>query len=179
MTQEIIGSEPSITEIKIIFEKELVNLLDKLKLISKENIENILEQQKICEKHVNTRPGAMALNQSKIEMFNDYNNKLSINDLFDMNDSLKTLLISYLEVNKVTKDNPNHVRLKFEKDSEKAKIISNVGDGKNYQLSFVIEEQQSAQEYKIFKFLTIFTVSFGLLIMLFIKRLKKLAHGAE
>ena len=31
MTQEIIGSEPSITEIKIIFEKELVNLLDKLK----------------------------------------------------------------------------------------------------------------------------------------------------
>ena len=75
MTQEIIGSEPSITEIKIIFEKELVNLLDKLKLISKENIENILEQQKICEKHVNTRPGAMALNQSKIEMFNDYNSK--------------------------------------------------------------------------------------------------------
>ena len=32
MTQEIIGSEPSIAEIKIIFEKELVNLLDKLKL---------------------------------------------------------------------------------------------------------------------------------------------------
>lgn len=75
MTQEIIGSEPSIAEIKIIFEKELVNLLDKLKLISKENIQHILEQQKICEKHVNTRPGAMALNQSKIEMFNEYNNK--------------------------------------------------------------------------------------------------------
>ena len=50
MTQEIIGSEPSITEIKIIFEKELVNLLDKLKLISKENIGDILEQQKVCEK---------------------------------------------------------------------------------------------------------------------------------
>ena len=41
MTQEIIGSEPSIAEIKIIFEKELVNLLDKLKLISKENIGDI------------------------------------------------------------------------------------------------------------------------------------------
>ena len=91
----------------------------------------------------------------------------------------KSSLITYLEDNKVTMADPNHVILKFEKDSEKAKIISNVGDGKNYQLSFVIEEQQSAQEYKIFKFLTIFTVSFGLLIMLFIKRLKKLAHGAE
>ena len=75
MTQEIIGSEPSIIEIKIIFEKELVNLLDKLKSISKEELENLLEQQKICQKHVNTRPGAMALNQSKIGMFNEYNNK--------------------------------------------------------------------------------------------------------
>ena len=75
MTQEIIGSEPSISEMKIIFEKELVILVEKLELISKENLDKILEQQKIYEKHVNTRPGAMALNQSKIEMFNDYNNR--------------------------------------------------------------------------------------------------------
>ena len=84
MTQEIIGSEPSISDIKIIFEKELLILVKKLELISKENLDNILEQQKICERHVNTRPGAMALNQSKIEMFNDYNNKYlkKINEKF-------------------------------------------------------------------------------------------------
>ena len=75
ITQEIIGSEPSISEIKLIFEKELSILIKNLELISKENLNNLLQQQKICEKHVNTRPGAMALNQSKIEMFNDYNNK--------------------------------------------------------------------------------------------------------
>ena len=75
MTQEIIGSEPSISEIKVIFEKELSILIKNLESISKENLDNLLQQQKICEKHVNTRPGAMALNQSKIEMFNDYNNK--------------------------------------------------------------------------------------------------------
>ena len=75
MTQEIIGSEPSIIEIKTIFEKELLILVENLESISKENLDNILKQQKICEKHVNTRPGAMALNQSKIEMFNEYNNK--------------------------------------------------------------------------------------------------------
>jgi len=75
MTQEIIGSEPSIIEIKTIFEKELLILVANLELISKENLDNIVKQQKICEKHVNTRPGAMALNQSKIEMFNEYNNK--------------------------------------------------------------------------------------------------------
>ena len=75
MTQEIIGSEPSISEIKIIFEKELIILIKNLESTSKENLKNLLEQQKICQKHVNTRPGAMALDQPKIEMFNDFNNK--------------------------------------------------------------------------------------------------------
>ena len=111
--------------------------------------------------------------------FNNYNDDSSLNHLFKIDDKATSSLIKYLEDNKVTKNSPNHVILKFEKDSEKAKDITNSGDGENYEISFVIEEQQSAQEYKIFKFLTIFTVSFGLLIMLFIKRLKKLAHGAE
>ena len=75
MTQEIIGSEPSVIEIKTIFDKEFSILVRNLESISGENLDNILKQQKICEKHVNTRPGAMALNQSKIEMFNEYNNK--------------------------------------------------------------------------------------------------------
>ena len=75
MTQEIIGSEPSIIEIKSIFEKELSILVENLESFSQANLDNIVKQQKICEKHVNTRPGAMALNQSKIEMFNEYNNK--------------------------------------------------------------------------------------------------------
>jgi hypothetical protein len=84
MTQEIIGSEPSISQIKVIFEKELSILIKNLESISKESLDNLLQQQKICEKHVNTRPGAMALNQSKIEMFNDYNNKYinKINEKF-------------------------------------------------------------------------------------------------
>lgn len=73
MTQEIIGSEPSISEIKIRFEKEFQILIKNLESISKQNLENILEQQKISQKHVNTRPGAMALDQPKIQMFNHYN----------------------------------------------------------------------------------------------------------
>ena len=75
MTQEIIGSEPLLSEIKVIFEKELSILIENLESISKDNLENLLQQQKICQKHVNTRPGAMALDQPKIEMFNDFNNK--------------------------------------------------------------------------------------------------------
>ncbi|EDP98257.1 peptide MFS transporter [Kordia algicida OT-1] len=131
-------------------------------------------------------------------VFNEYENGTNVNNLFDLLkvdtedkkpeeikkaqekkkeelESLKT----YLKENNVTKDAPHHVKLTFEKDADKAQIIENKGDGKDYGVSFVIEEAQSQQEYKIFTFLVIFTVAFGLLLILFLKKLKKLTHGAE
>ena len=75
-TKEIIGAEPpAIPDTKDILEKELEILLEDLNSQSKENIVNILEEQKIAEKHVNSRPGAMALAQQKIKLFNQYNEK--------------------------------------------------------------------------------------------------------
>ena len=75
-TKEIIGAEPpAIPDTKNIFEKEFTILLEELKSQSKENLEKILEQQKISQKHMNSRPGAMALAQNKIELFNEYNKK--------------------------------------------------------------------------------------------------------
>ncbi len=84
MTQEIIGAEPPISEIKIRFEKELEILVKNLEIISKQDLENLLEQQKISQKHVNTRPGAMALDQPKIQLFNHFNDKYlkKINEKF-------------------------------------------------------------------------------------------------
>ena len=58
-------------------------------------------------------------------------------------------------------------------------MVENKGDGKNYGVSFVVEEQQNKQEYKTFLYLTLFTVAFGILLLAFLKRLKKLTHGAE
>jgi hypothetical protein len=60
---------------KNIFEKELRILLAELESQPKENLEDLLEQQKIAEKHINSRPGAMALAQNKIQLFNKYNEK--------------------------------------------------------------------------------------------------------
>lgn len=75
-TKEIIGAEPpAIPDTRNNLEKELTILLAKLKLQSKENLEKILEQQKIAEEHINSRPGAMALAQNKIQLFNEYNKK--------------------------------------------------------------------------------------------------------
>ena len=75
-TKEIIGAKPpEIPDTKNILEKELAILLAELEFQSKENLENLLEQQKILEKNVNSRPGAMALSQNKIKLFNEYNKK--------------------------------------------------------------------------------------------------------
>ena len=75
-TKEIIGAEPpEIPDTKNILEKELVTLLVELESQPKENLEKLLEEQKIAEEHINSRPGAMALAQNKIQLFNEYNKK--------------------------------------------------------------------------------------------------------
>ena len=75
-TKEIIGANPpAIPDTRDIFEKEIATLLTELESIPKMNLEKLLDEQKISETHINTRPGAMALAQDKIQMFNVYNEK--------------------------------------------------------------------------------------------------------
>lgn len=75
-TKEIIGADPpEIPDTKNNLEKELTTLLAELDSTSKENLEKLLEEQKISEDHINTRPGAMALAQNKIKLFNEYSEK--------------------------------------------------------------------------------------------------------
>ena len=75
-TKEIIGADPpAIPDTKENLKKELVTLLAELELMPKMNLEKLLEKQKIAENHINSRPGAMALAQNKIQIFNEYNEK--------------------------------------------------------------------------------------------------------
>jgi len=75
-TKEIIGADPpAIPETRDNFEKELLTLLTELPLQPKINLEKLLDEQKNAEIHINSRPGAMALAQDKIQMFNVYNQK--------------------------------------------------------------------------------------------------------
>ncbi|WP_458628810.1 peptide MFS transporter [Winogradskyella sp. PC D3.3] len=115
-------------------------------------------------------------------VFNDFETGKNLNGLFELaqgDDSNTHQLLEELKENNVSEANPYHARLVFEKDKDKAQIIENKGDGKDYGVSFVLEEEQSEQEFATFMWLTIFTVAFGLLLLLFLKKLKKLTHGAE
>jgi len=75
-TKEIIGAEPPVTpDTQDILENELVTLVSELDSQSKEDLEKLLEQQLAAEAHVNSRPGAMALSQPKIQLFTKYSQK--------------------------------------------------------------------------------------------------------
>ena len=82
-TKEIIGSiPPAIPDTKNLLESELEVLLSQLDSQRKEDLQKILEEQQIAEKLVNSRPGAMALAQDKIQMYTEYSQKYikSINE---------------------------------------------------------------------------------------------------
>ncbi|MHA7646338.1 hypothetical protein [Nitrosopumilus sp. S4] len=75
-TKEIIGAQPpAIPDTLNNFEKELEILLLDLESQPKENLEKLLENQNSAKQHVNSRPGAMALAQNKIQIFNEFNEK--------------------------------------------------------------------------------------------------------
>ncbi len=75
-TKEIIGAyPPAIPHTKNLLEAELQHLTSQLDLQTKETLQKLLEEQQILEKHVNSRPGAMALAQDKIQLFTEYSQK--------------------------------------------------------------------------------------------------------
>src|SRR5690606_31853343 len=112
-------------------------------------------------------------------VFRDMESGEVANDLFQLSGDRAAELTSKLEENQVNEAAPYHAALTFEKDQDAAKVEENRGDGQAYGVTFVLEEEQSEQEYQTFMWLTIFTVCFGFLLILFLKKLKKLTHGAE
>ena len=111
--------------------------------------------------------------------FEDFDSGKDLNALFELSKESQDELVSYLSENSSENEGVFHARLLFEKDEEAVKNKGNKGDGKDYSLSFVLEAQQNEQESKTFMWITIFTVSFGLLLIVFLKKLKVLTHGAE
>jgi len=89
------------------------------------------------------------------------------------------ILAGMLADENATKDNQQHAIIRLSKDVEAKKVKANTGDGKNYSGTVEIFEVQNKREFKTFLFITALTVFFGLLIIVFLKKLKVLTHGAE
>jgi POT family proton-dependent oligopeptide transporter len=113
-------------------------------------------------------------------MATSYANNQDVRGLFNFSKAeKKDEVMTLLTENNATKEKPFHASFRFEKDVEAKKIKENIGDGNNYEGEFVIEEIQSKKEHDIFLFIFILTLVFGLLVILLLKPLKRLTHGAE
>lgn len=75
-TKEIIGAYPPETpDTKKILEREFVSLVGQLELQPRDVLEEIIRKQEMAREHINSRPGAMALAQGKIRLFNECNDR--------------------------------------------------------------------------------------------------------
>ena len=92
------------------------------------------------------------------------------------------LLTEYLKEEEASSDSPLTavVRMTYDEDAKAA--LTDRGakvDISKYSGEIELFELQNHQEYKTFVGIFIFTAAFGVLLLLFFKRLKKLTHGAE
>ncbi len=98
-----------------------------------------------------------------------------------MIDSTNTELISgFLKDHNGVKDNMFHAFFQFHKDVDWKNSTNNIkGDGSHYLAELEIIEMESKYQYQVFFTLFALILFFGLLLILFVKPLKKLTHGAE
>lgn len=91
------------------------------------------------------------------------------------NPERKKEVIKSLKENGVTKANPYHANLEFDKKDGEEMAKYKLG----YAGSFIIDEEQTSKEFWTFVSITIFTTLFGILVILLLKPLKRLTHGVE
>ena len=105
--------------------------------------------------------------------------KTDLLPLFKLDENSKAEMMHELEdMHKEGKDRL-HATLALSKDVEAKKIAANKGDAQNYSGTLQVEEVQNKRELNTFLFVMFATVGFGILLLIFFKKLKKLTHGAE
>ncbi|HAS45471.1 MAG TPA: MFS transporter [Microscillaceae bacterium] len=88
-------------------------------------------------------------------------------------------ILAALKDQEASKDKPLHFTINLSKKDKVKEGQQPKNDAKGYEGTFAIEEVQNDRELKTFLYITAFTVAFGLLLILFLKKLKKLTHGVE
>ncbi|MCB0750626.1 MAG: hypothetical protein KDC52_04060 [Ignavibacteriae bacterium] len=115
------------------------------------------------------------------------NNKINfttdkgLNGIIGINEENKNLLIDYLSQVNATAENPQTIIARYSYDKDK---LSDIGDEKlvnavDYSGNIEVFEFQNKLEHKTFINIFILSAVFGVLLLLFLKKLKSLTHGPE
>lgn len=73
--KEILGASPEMQDTKERLEREFQVLAKELEGKNKSQLETLLDEQLDAHREINSRPGAMALPQSKIRLYTEYSQK--------------------------------------------------------------------------------------------------------
>lgn len=105
-----------------------------------------------------------------------------IAEFVNLDEGNREALRSILEEEEATPDAPQHVSIRYEnvEDVTALERGENVDvDIANYRGEVVLFEASNQRELRTFISITIFTVAFGFLVIIFLRKLKKLTHGVE
>lgn len=163
----IIGESAQTEPIEVTFNA------DKDALKSEEAFDNIKEDKDFGFKTT------LYLEAEDLVVYKYEDDKLNLSPILEFEEKQLNLLKETLKNEGATKEKPLHARINFSKDTEAKKVSKNKGDGKDYNGTVLIEEVQNALELKTFLIIFGFTVAFGLLLIILLKKLKALTHGAD
>lgn len=124
----------------------------------------------IFEKEKNFNIKTVIYTDGSNTVIKDYESSQNITSLYTIDGKNGERLAELID--ETSETSPMHATLAFDKKKE--------AEGKkDYKGTIVVEEVQNAREKKTFTYIAIFTVAFGLLLVMFLKKLKALTHGAE
>lgn len=94
----------------------------------------------------------------------------------------ENLLVEYLKDEEATESDPKTVIAKFSYDKDKKFQVEEGKlevDNEDYTGTLEVFDMQNKREFKTFVYIFLLTLVFGILLLIFLKKLKKLTHGAE
>lgn len=126
--------------------------------------------------------GIAYVENDEVVLTTEESSDADINQLVATDSANKANLKSVLMEEEATRDNPQHFTITYE--NEKDNIALDAGediqvDLANYQGEIVLFEASNEREMRTFIMITVITVGFGLVLIIFLRKLKKLTHGAE
>lgn len=129
-----------------------------------------------------TVEGVVYLQDDNIVLETENAQEVDVNQLVAIDETNKEVLRETLVSEEASVDNPQHFTITYEntEDNEAIKAGENVAvDLANYKGEVVLFEASNEREMRTFIVITLITVGFGLLLIIFLRKLKKLTHGAE
>ncbi|MGB8704330.1 MAG: MFS transporter, partial [Gillisia sp.] len=113
----------------------------------------------------------------QIAAVDEDNNTSMISIIKFEKDARKAEIMQEFKDDNISKENPYHATFTFNKNEDVAGETS--GSDLGYSGALIIDEIQTQSEFWTFISITIFTVIFGSVVIMLLKPLKRLTHGAE